>query len=191
MLNLSKIKLGLVMDQNYVVSIVCGVVGGIIVLVTTVVIEMVRNEWNARREHMKYLTQVRESILNADFFVSNGLNDKILSPNAEIDINMFGIFVNKIEMLLYDKYLFFRRDEIEIIEKIKELMFDYMINALQCTNLASKIHAVEGHPFEIRKMTELVQQQKIFISTCSNDRVEWNNLMTKFDVEMRKRFIKA
>lgn len=179
------------MDHNYVVSIVCGIVGGLIVLVTAIIIEMVRNEWNAKREHMKYLTQIRESILNADFFVSNGLNDKILSPNAEIDINMFGIFVNKIEMLLYDKYLFFRRDEIEIIEKVKELMFDYMINALQCTGLAGKIHSVEGKPFEIRKMTELVQQQKIFITTCSNDRVEWNNLMTKFDVEMRKRFIKA
>ena len=152
------------MDQNCFLSIVCGVVGGVIVLVTAVVIEMVRSDLSARREHMKYLTQIRAAILNADFFVSNGLNDKILSPNAEIDVNMFGVFVNKIEMLLYDKYLFFRRDEIEVIEKIKEFMFDYMINALQCTT---------------------------FITNCSNDRVEWNNLMTKFDVEMNKRFIKA
>ena len=179
------------MDQNCFLSIVCGVVGGVIVLVTAVVIEMVRSDLSARREHMKYLTQIRAAILNADFFVSNGLNDKILSPNAEIDVNMFGVFVNKIEMLLYDKYLFFRKDEIEVIEKIKEYMFDYMINALQCTALASKIHAFELRPLEIRKMTELVQQQKTFITNCSNDRVEWNNLMTKFDVEMNKRFIKA
>lgn len=179
------------MEHDYVVSIVCGLFGGIIVLVTAIVIEMVRNDLNTRREHMKYLTQIRAAILNADFFVSNGLNDKILSPNAEIDVNMFGVFVNKIEMLLYDKYLFFRRDEIEVIEKIKEFMFDYMINALQCTALASKIHAFELRPLEIRKMTELVQQQKAFITNCSNDRVEWNNLMTKFDVEMNRRFIKA
>ena len=44
------------MDQNCFLSIVCGVVGGVIVLVTAVVIELVRSDLSARREHMKYLT---------------------------------------------------------------------------------------------------------------------------------------
>lgn len=173
------------------ISIVCGILGGLIVLLTAIVLEWLRNDLHDKRSHIKYLTQIRATILNADFFVANTLNNKILSPNAEIDVNMFGLLVNKIGILLYDKYLFYKKDEIEVIEKIKELMVTYQVNALKSTVNADKIKFVMSHGAEMEKVAQLVQEQKDFVNICSNCRAEWNNLIAQINVSMKNRFVKA
>lgn len=163
-----------------------GLVGGIAAIGASIVIAWFKEYFYQKRERLHFLVELRSRILNADYYVVNTLINKMQEADAEVEVQTFGMYVNKLETMMFEKYIYLNRKEMAVFEKIRDLMLSFQQNAMCSTLCASRIKQVEGLPAKRKFMLKYLKEQARFVSQCYDNRNEWKTQMSYMEVLVKR-----
>lgn len=179
-LNFYKISSYVSVDNSSWDSYLSVILGAVLTFILTILVNLINDHKQRKKEKIQLLNQIREKILEADKYAGEFLQVQMQSPNSQSHVNEFGKKVSNLEYVFEVQKLMLEDSLCEKINSIKNDMFQYQLQAMKCTFFSGLASSNQGFA-----MANFSQQSLNAASQCEAILNKWRSTLIEFEKEMK------